>query len=99
MNTQAMRLANFVIGGTEKAGTTSVFDWLSAHPQVCASSRKETDFFRDGFTGDPVADARRYAGFFESCGGNKPVLMEASPGYLGEAAVVAPRLRALVRDD
>ena len=46
------RLANFVIGGTEKAGTTSVFDWLSSHPAVCASVRKETDFFREEFTGD-----------------------------------------------
>jgi Sulfotransferase domain len=95
MDAQAMRIANFVIGGTEKAGTTSVFNWLSAHPQVCASSRKETDFFREGFTGDLAADARRYAGYFEVCDRNQPVLMEASPGYLGEAATVAPRMRAL----
>jgi hypothetical protein len=98
MNAQTIRVANFVIGGTEKAGTTSVFDWLSAHPQVCASSRKETDFFREGFTGDLTADARRYAGFFESCDRSQPVLMEASPGYLGEAATVAPRVRALAPD-
>ena len=89
------RFANFVIGGTEKAGTTSVFDYLSAHPQVCASSRKETDFFRTGYTGDLAADARSYAGFFERCDARLPIRVEASPGYLGEAATVAPRLRAL----
>src|SRR5512142_1676251 len=50
------RLPDFIVGGTEKAGTTSVFDWLSLHPQVAASSRKETDFFRSGFTGDLEAD-------------------------------------------
>ena len=37
-----------------------MFDYLSAHPQVCASSRKETDFLRSEFTGDLVVDA--YAG-------------------------------------
>jgi hypothetical protein len=45
MSEKGRRFADFVIGGTEKAGTTSVFDYLSAHPQVCASSKKETDFF------------------------------------------------------
>ena len=92
----ASRLANFVIGGTEKSGTTSVFDYLSAHPQVCASSIKETDFFRHGYTGDLAADARRYASYFEHCDSRSLVRLEASPGYLGEAATVAPRLRALV---
>ena len=89
------RLPNFVIGGTEKAGTTSVFDWLSVHPQVCASTRKETDFFREDFSGDLHLDRLRYASYFERCAGDRPVVMEASPGYLGEAAVVAPRMRLL----
>ena len=89
-------MANFVIGGTEKAGTTSVFDWLSAHPAVCPSAKKETDFFRTGFTGEPAVDGARYASFFERCDASRPVRMEASPGYLGEAATVAPRLRLLV---
>jgi hypothetical protein len=98
MSANGSRIANFVIGGTEKAGTTSVFDYLSAHPQVCASSRKETDFLRSEFTGDLVVDAQRYSRFFERCEQRVPVLMEASPGYLGEAATVAPRMRALAPD-
>ena len=89
-------LANFVIGGTEKAGTTSVFDYLSAHPQVCTSSIKETDFFRHDFSGELAADARRYGSYFAHCNPRSRVRLEASPGYLGEAASVAPRLRALV---
>ena len=92
------RLANFIIGGTEKAGTTSVFDYLNAHPQVCTSSIKETDFFRHDHTGDLAVDARRYASYFEHCNPSSRVVLEASPGYLGEAATVAPRLRALVPD-
>lgn len=92
----ALRLANFIIGGTEKAGTTSVFDYLCAHPQVCGSSKKETDFFSDGFMGDLRQDAECYAGYFSRCVDGVPVLMEASPGYLGQAAAVAPRMRALI---
>ena len=92
----APRLPDFVIGGTEKAGTTSVFDWLCSHPDVGASVRKETDFFREHYTGDRAVDAQRYAGFFEHADPAAPLWVEASPGYLGEAASVAPRMRALV---
>jgi hypothetical protein len=91
-------LANFVIGGTEKSGTTSVFDWLSAHPEVAGSSRKETNFFREGFSGDPAFDARRYGQFFDHCDRRVPIRVEASPAYLGDASIVAPRMRQLVPD-
>jgi Sulfotransferase domain len=36
-----------IIGGTTKAGTTSLHAYLNHHPQVCASSIKETRFFLD----------------------------------------------------
>jgi hypothetical protein len=92
----AMRLPDFVIGGTEKAGTTSVFDWLCRHPDVGASTRKETDFFRERYTGDSAVDVERYAVYFAHADPAARVWVEASPGYLGEAAVVAPRMRALL---
>lgn len=91
-----MRLPRFIVGGTEKAGTTSVFDWLGAHPEVGTSSRKETDFFRSGWTGDLDRDRAQYASYFEHCAPTARVLLEASPGYLGEAATVVPRLSALL---
>ena len=90
------RLPDFIIGGTEKAGTTSVFDWLSTHPQVSAASRKETDFFREQYTGDPATDAQLYAAYFEHCDPDRPIWMEASPAYLGEAERVASRIESLV---
>ncbi|HWJ05602.1 MAG TPA: sulfotransferase domain-containing protein [Steroidobacteraceae bacterium] len=96
MNGAALRLPGFIVGGTEKAGTTSVFDWLSAHPEVGTSSRKETDFFRTGWTGDPARDRAQYASYFEHCAPTARVLLEASPGYLGEADTVVPRLSALL---
>lgn len=90
-------LPNFIIGGTEKAGTTSVFSYLSEHPQVCASSVKETNFFRGEYTGDPAADRERYGRYFPGCD-SASVIMEASPAYLGCAALVAPRIAALIPD-
>jgi hypothetical protein len=94
----AARLPDFVIGGTEKAGTTSVFDWLCRHPEVGASTRKETDFFREGYTGDPAVDVERYGAYFAHADPAARVRVEASPGYLGEAAIVAPRMQALLPD-
>jgi len=94
--TATLRLPDFVIGGTEKAGTTSVFDWLCSHPEVGASERKETDFFREQFSGDRAVDAGRYASCFAHADPSARVWVEASPGYLGEAAIVAPRMGELL---
>lgn len=40
-----MALPNFLIFGVQKAGTTSIYNYLNQHPQVYVSPRKETDFF------------------------------------------------------
>ncbi len=88
-------IANFIIGGTEKSGTTSVFNYMLAHPEVCGASTKETDFFRREI-GEDLTQARRdYSEFFSHCPVHIPVVMEASPGYLGEASGVAPGIRAV----
>ena len=87
-----MSLASFVIAGTEKAGTTFVYTALAQHPDVVASTRKETNFFRGAETS---ADA--YAQHFPPARKDQ-VVMEASPGYLGEAETVVPRMRAMIPD-
>lgn len=95
-----MSLSNarhFIIGGTEKAGTTSVFTYLSEHEAVCASSRKETDFFRDDANAEPSCEAlARYHEYFARFDDRHEIAMEASPGYLGEGRTVAPRIAALL---
>ncbi|MGV2831243.1 sulfotransferase family protein [Myxosarcina sp. GI1(2024)] len=41
-----MKIDNFgLIIGTMKGGTTSLFNYLAQHPQVCPCSNKEPDFF------------------------------------------------------
>ncbi|MGZ8630026.1 MAG: sulfotransferase family protein [Actinomycetota bacterium] len=75
------RLPNLVIAGVGKAGTTSLFWYLSQHPQICASSVKEPRYFRlpdePDATQPPLED---YARHFAHCGDQRYV-MEASPQY------------------
>lgn len=78
-----------IIGGAEKAGTTSLFSYFATHPQVCASSTKETDFFRGS------GQLRDYEQFFPGAGPEQ-LRVESSPGYLALADTVAPRMAALV---
>lgn len=95
-----MTLPNFIICGTEKAGTTSVFTYLLTHPQVCGSKVKETDFFRQDDGADLARSAEAYAAYFaQGKARDARVVMEASPGYLGESRTVAPRMHALLKDD
>ena len=89
----ADRLPNFIIGGTEKSGTTSVFTYLAQHPEVCASREKELQFFRSS-----GGTASEYAAHFGHCPLDAKVIMEASTAYLGEAQDVAPRMAAMLPD-
>lgn len=38
---------NFMIVGTQKAGTTALYEYLKQHPQICMPVRKEAHFFDD----------------------------------------------------
>lgn len=92
-------IANFIIGGTEKAGTTSVFSYLSEHPQVSGSISKETDFFRHNPVASQEETLASYARHFrQGTSSRPPVVMEASPGYLGAASRVAPQIGELIPD-
>lgn len=80
----------FIISGVNKAGTTSLFAWLSAHPDICASFIKQTFFFLDkewqkNFGLNAVFDYEKglteFENHFRDCG-SKPHKAEASPEYL-----------------
>ncbi|MGA9382250.1 MAG: sulfotransferase domain-containing protein [Phormidium sp.] len=75
-----------IIGGTTKAATTSLFFYLSEHPQICAANMKETRFFLDADY--PVPSKYRYEDglnkyeeFFGHCASDK-IRMEATPNYI-----------------
>ncbi len=42
-----MTLPNVIIAGAPKCGTSSLYFWLAAHPDACASKAKETFYFAD----------------------------------------------------
>ncbi len=91
-----------IIGGTTKSGTTSVFNYLADHPEICASSLKETRFFLDG---DYPLRAElqmerdgleKYDTLFQRCA-EKTVRMEATPDYLYSPGT-AQRIYASLKD-
>ncbi|HUQ00163.1 MAG TPA: hypothetical protein VM093_06855, partial [Aeromicrobium sp.] len=47
-------LPDFIIIGAMKSGTTSLFTYLSQHPQLIAASRKEVHYFDGGL--NPAKD-------------------------------------------
>jgi hypothetical protein len=83
-------LPNVVIAGAQKAGTTSLFRWLSDHPQVCGSNVKEARYLMDPDTfffkkASNFRDHgfRGYEAYFRHCEGSSPkVVLEGTPTYL-----------------
>lgn len=97
------RVANLVIAGVGKSGTSSMFAYLAAHPDVCGSTVKETHFFDPVLSGEPVGPLEEYAAYWSHARGER-YRLEATPLYcLGGDAILdafesllAPDLRVLV---
>jgi hypothetical protein len=98
-------LPNFVIVGVSRAGTTTMFNTLSRHPQVLASSTKETRYFQAVRYGEPLAPLADYEAYFRRYSG-QPVVMECTPDYFygGQATAIAikqtcdPRVAIILRE-
>lgn len=75
-----MTLPNFLIVGAQKAGTTSLHDILSQHPQVNMSRVKEINFFTYAKNYKKGLDF--YSKFFLPLEDRQKVTGEASPGYM-----------------
>ena len=93
-----MNLPNFIIGGTNKAGTTSIFNYLNAHPKVCGSIIKETRFFQKDYIGELSQDKKTYSKYFKNCSNKCSVIMEATPSYLSRGRVVAEKIKIVLGD-
>jgi len=76
-----MALPNCIIGGTSRAGSTSLFRYLTAHPQVCGSSIKETNFFILHLN-SLEEDLDVYESYFSHCSSRATIRLEATPHYL-----------------
>jgi hypothetical protein len=74
------RLANLVVIGVSKAGTTSLFEYLGTHPQVGLADRKELRYFTPLRYGQPLEPLVSYSRHFRHCSSER-YAVEATPGY------------------
>ena len=81
-----MKTRHLIILGTEKAGTTSLYEYFVNHYQVIGSTKKETDYFRN----DEVS-YYEYLKCFPKVDDSK-ILLESSPGYLGTSQSTAKKI-------
>ena len=91
-------LPNLIIGGVDKAGTTSLFSYLASHPDICGSWKKETRYFSPLYYGGKMESLSRYAAFFTQCGKEK-YRMEATPNYLFGGRRLAHAIRDALEGD
>jgi len=70
-------LPNFIVAGVEKTGSTSLYNYLSQHPDVFMCTPKEPDFF---VPGKGVGTIEEYKSLFEAVRAETAV-GEASVGY------------------
>lgn len=108
------RWPDFVILGAAKSGTTTLYRYLAAHPDVCMATVKEPRFFAfagtspdpaDPILKDSVVTERAYLDLF-SAATPEQKLGEASPIYLAEpracdamaARIPDARLVVILRD-
>lgn len=106
MASSRLRLPNLVIAGVGKAGTSSLFRYLSQHPDICGSLPKELRYFSPLRYGEELPAIEEYSAHFEHCGAAR-YAMEATPGYFfGGAELIAaleyrlqePRVIVILRD-
>ncbi len=90
-----MSLPNYIIAGSPKAGTTSIFRYLSVHPQVGASSIKEVHYFNRIEEFEKHGGIEKYKSYFRACH-NKNICIEASPRYLIGGGKVAQLIRETI---
>jgi len=76
------RKVSFIIGGTQKAGTTALHDYLEKHPEIGVADKKEVHFFdnEEYFRGNKP-DYSAYHFFFRHNPPHK-LLGEATPIYM-----------------
>lgn len=101
---EAGRPLDFVVIGAQKAGTTTLFRHLSAHPALYLPAEKEADFFNH-----PERVARGWDRYLAECFPDAPggaLLGTVTPQYMCDPAVPArlaaqcpgARLIAILRD-
>jgi Sulfotransferase domain len=85
-------LPNLIIAGVSRAGTTTLFNALASHPQVCSSTTKETRYFQAIRYREALPPLSEYQAYFRRCDG-QPVTMECTPDYFYGGAATAAAIK------
>ncbi len=96
-----MKLPTFLIVGVQKAGTTSIYNYLQEHPQVYMSPIKETNFLEKDWEKLAAENSNiknRIATFEDYCQlftgvKDEIAIGEASPNYIFHYESSAPRIQ------
>lgn len=92
------KLPNLIIAGVVKGGTTSMFKYLSAHPDICVSNIKETCFFHGLRYGHDLEPLSLYESYFSHCT-NQRYIAEATPSYFEGGRALAEGLKNTLGGD
>jgi hypothetical protein len=77
-----MKSPNFFIIGAPKCGTTSLAQWLAAHPAIFMSSLKEPHYYSTDLANRMIDSSTRYQNLFRKAGAQHLAVGEASTWYL-----------------
>lgn len=96
-NPAAHPVANALIAGVNKAGTTSLFVTLSGHPDIAPAPVKETRYFLPARWGQPLEARAVYERYWADAG-DAPVRLEATPGYFSGGPALVRAVREVCGD-
>lgn len=102
-----MAMPDFIIIGTQRGGTTSLYNYLLTHPQVATATKKEVHFFDKNFHRGISWYRAQFPSIIqgdmgETIQGQRFITGEASPYYLfhphapARAALVVPKTKLIV---
>jgi hypothetical protein len=87
---------HLIIAGANKCGTTSLFRYLAAHPDVTGSVIKEAGFFHGRLAPNVDEVRAAYAELFGPPESRRRVLLEGTPTYLDGGIKTAQLIRKVV---
>lgn len=80
-----------VIAGVHKGATTSMYEYLMQHDDICAGRTKEIHYYTPLRYGRELKPFEAYTAEFRDCGSERYVL-DASPSYLYGGDLIAERI-------
>jgi hypothetical protein len=88
-----------IIAGSEKSGTTSLYQYLADSNLFSNSMVKETDYFRNkNLDLESQLAEQEYLNKYFKAAANKGWCLEASPGYLSDSQITAPNIAKTLKN-